>query len=74
MNKTTHIEFDHEAANALLQCLGALVFATVRRLTPEQRQAFAADLETMAAAAAADGNTTTQTLLQDLIAAAQMTP
>lgn len=59
-----------ETANAIVSALGAVVFATVRRLPPEEQQAFANDLAGMARAAEKTGDTTLETLLLDLHRAA----
>jgi hypothetical protein len=52
--------------NALAQALGALVFATVRRLPPEAQAAFSADLASLARLAEHNSHTTLETLLLDL--------
>lgn len=51
--------------------MGALVFATVRQLSPSQQQAFANDLARMAATAEKRGATTEETILIDLQNAAR---
>jgi len=65
---------DAQTMNAIVQSLGALVFATVRRLPESEQQAFANDLAFMASAASASGNTTLETLLIDLHQAARRAP
>lgn len=59
-----------ETANAIVSALGAVVFATVRRLPPQDQQAFANDLAGMARAAEKTGDTALETVLLDLHRAA----
>ena len=61
---------DAETLNAVVDGLGALVFAIVRELPTEQRASFAATLARLAASAEKQGNTTTETLMIDLHRAA----
>ena len=63
-----------ETANAIVSALGAVVFATVRRLPPAEQQAFAKDLAAMAKAAEKSGETALETLLIDLHRAAVNAP
>lgn len=63
-----------ETANAIVSALGAVVFATVRRLPPSEQQAFAKDLAAMAKAAEKSGETALETLLIDLHRAAVNAP
>lgn len=63
-----------DTINALSQAMGALVFATVRRLPPEQREAFCEDLASMAKMAEAAGKSALEALLIDLYRAAQTAP
>lgn len=62
--------FTAETANAIVNALGAVVFATVRRLPPEEQQAFAKDLAGMAKAAEKTGDIALETVLIDLHQAA----
>ncbi len=62
--------FTADTANAIVNALGAVVFATVRRLPPEDQQAFAKDLAGMAKAAEKSGETALETMLIDLHRAA----
>lgn len=57
-------------ANAIVNALGALVFATVRALPPEQRTTFASDLARLAQNEERQGETATETILMDLHRAA----
>lgn len=59
-----------DAVNAIVNALGAVVFATVRALPPAQRQAFANDLARLARQEESQGATATETLLLDLHRAA----
>ncbi len=61
---------DDATVNAVIDGLGALVFAVVHELPPERRAGFAATLERFARAAHREGATTTHTLLVDLHRAA----
>lgn len=68
---TESIKPDAQTLNAIVTALGAVVFATVRRLEPVQQQAFAEDLSRMAKVCAERGDTMGETLLIDLWRAAQ---
>ena len=59
-----------DAVNAVVTALGAVVFATVRRLPPSERKGFADDLAVMAQACSDADNTTAEMLLIDLHRAA----
>ena len=59
-----------ETANAIVNALGAVVFATVRALPPEQRAAFANDLARLAKNEERQGQTASETILLDLHRAA----
>ncbi|MDG2617735.1 hypothetical protein P7L53_15955 [Thermoleptolyngbya sichuanensis XZ-Cy5] len=65
------IDLSPETMNAVITALGALVFATVRRLEPAQQQAFAEDLARMAKVCNNRGDLMGETLLMDLWRAAQ---
>ncbi len=76
MGNDTHIPADAKAMNALAKAIGAVVFATVRRLPKHEREAFAQDLALMAQERSDAGDTTGEMLLIDLhqaaVAAARM--
>lgn len=59
-----------DTVNAIVNALGAVVFATVRALPAEQRAKFANDLAAMARVEERNGDTTTETLLISLHSAA----
>lgn len=59
-----------DTVNAIVNALGAVVFATVRALPPAQQQAFASDLARLAQSEERQGHATTETLLIDLHRAA----
>ena len=59
-----------ETANAIVNALGALVFATVRQLPAENQAAFASDLARLAKLEEKRGDLATETLLLDLHRAA----
>ena len=59
-----------ETANAIVNALGALVFATVRQLPPQQQTAFANDLARLAKSQEQQGETATETILMDMHRAA----
>jgi hypothetical protein len=61
---------DAETMNAVIDGLGALVFALVRELPPENRASFATTLARLAKNAEHEGNTASETLLIDLHRAA----
>jgi hypothetical protein len=70
MGNDTHIPADAKAMNALAKAIGAVVFATVRRLPATEREAFAEDLAAMAQERSDAGDTIGEMLLIDLHAAA----
>lgn len=70
MGNKTGIAFDAKALNAVITALGAVVFATVRRLPEDERAAFAEDLAVMSQARSDAGDTIAETLLIDLHRAA----
>ena len=59
-----------ETANAIVNALGALVFATVRQLPAEKQTAFASDLARLAQSQEQQGQTATETILLDMHRAA----
>ena len=59
-----------ETANAIVNALGALVFATVRQLPADKQEAFAKDLARLAKSEEQQGNTATETILMDMHRAA----
>ncbi|RIX74456.1 hypothetical protein [Acidovorax cavernicola] len=61
---------DAEAMNAVINGLGALVFALVHELPTERRAGFAATLAHLANAARREGASTTEAVLTDLHRAA----
>lgn len=61
---------DDATMNAVIDGLGALVFALVHELPPERRAGFATTLARLAKNAEREGATTTETLLIDLHRAA----
>lgn len=61
---------DAETMNAVIDGLGALVFALVHELPPEKRAGFATTLARLAKNAEREGATATETLLIDLHRAA----
>jgi hypothetical protein len=65
---------DAETMNAVINSIAAVVFATVRRLPPEQQKAFADDLARLAKNAERQGHATLETLLIDLHSAATAAP
>jgi class 3 adenylate cyclase len=69
-----NLKLNATSMNAIISTLGAVVFATVRRLPPDQQAAFAADLAGMARAAERRGDTTLETLLIDMHRAAVEAP
>ena len=69
MDKRT-LPLNGETVGGIVTALGAVVFATVRRLPASERKAFADDLAAMAQARSDVGDTTGETLLIDLHRAA----
>lgn len=70
MSNDTTQPMNAESMNAIVNALGALVFATVRQLPEEKQAAFANDLERLAKLEKKRGDLTTETLLLDLHRAA----
>lgn len=66
----THLNADAKAMKALSCAIGAVVFATVRRLPVVEQKAFAADLAVMAEERNAAGDPIGEMLLLDLHRAA----
>ena len=70
MSNTTTLPLNAETVNAIVNALGAVVFATVRQLSPEQQAAFAIDLARLAKNEERQGETVSETILLDLHRAA----
>lgn len=66
----TQIPLNADTVNAIVNALGAVVFATVRQLPPERQAALASDLAQLAKNEERRGDTTTEMLLLDLHRAA----
>ena len=69
-----NLKLNDATMNALVTTLGAVVFATVRRLPPADQAAFAGDLARLAKDAERRGDTTLETLLIDMHQAAVTAP
>lgn len=69
-DNANNLPLNAETANAIVTALGALVFATVRALPPEQRATFAKDLARLAQNEESQGQTASETILMDLHRAA----
>ena len=61
-----------ETMNAITTGMGAIVFALVRQLSPEQQKAFLKDLMSLSNARNKIGDTTAGTLILDLASAAEI--
>ena len=70
MSNDTTLPLDAESLNAIVNALGALVFATVRQLPPERQAAFANDLARLAKNEERHGQAATETILLDMHRAA----
>ncbi len=70
MSNETSLPLNAETANAIVNALGALVFATVRQLPAERQAAFANDLARLAKNEEQQGQTVSETILLDLHRAA----
>lgn len=70
MSNETQLPLNAESMNAIVNALGALVFATVRQLPAENQAAFANDLARLAKLEERRGDLATETLLLDLHRAA----
>ncbi|SFF15010.1 hypothetical protein [Paracidovorax wautersii] len=66
----TQIPLNADTVNAIVNALGAVVFATTRQLPPERQAALANDLAKLAKNEERRGDTTTETILLDLHRAA----
>ena len=70
MSNETQMPMNAESMNAIVNALGALVFATVRQLPEDKQAAFASDLARLAKLEEKRGDATTESLLLDLHRAA----
>lgn len=70
MSNEAPMPLNAESMNAIVNALGALVFATVRQLPAENQAAFANDLARLAQLEEQRGDLSTETLLMDLHRAA----
>lgn len=70
MSNESPMPMNAESMNAIVNALGALVFATVRQLPAENQAAFANDLARLAQLEEQRGDLSTETLLMDLHRAA----
>ena len=70
MSNETQLPLNAESMNAIVNALGALVFATVRQLPAEKQAAFANDLAKLAKNEEKRGDLSTEALLLDLHRAA----
>jgi hypothetical protein len=73
MSEQNTIPLNAESMNAVVDAIGALVFATVRQLPADRREAFAIDLARLARNEERQGNLMTETLLLDMHRAARAT-
>lgn len=71
MSEQNSIPLNADSLNAIVNALGALVFATVRQLPADKQEAFATDLARLARNEERQGNLTTETLLLDMHRAAR---
>lgn len=70
MSNETQLPMNADSVNAIVNAMGALVFATVRQLPAEKQAAFANDLARLAKNEEKRGDLSTETLLLDLHKAA----
>ncbi|MFD2754272.1 hypothetical protein [Comamonas terrae] len=70
MSNETALPLNAQSVNAIVNALGALVFATVRQLPEDKRAAFAQDLARLAKNEEKRGDVATETLLMDMHRAA----
>lgn len=70
MSNEAPMPLNAESMNAIVNALGALVFATVRQLPEDKQAAFANDLARLAQLEEQRGDLSTETLLMDLHRAA----
>ena len=68
----TKFKANADSMNAMVTGMGAIVFALVRQLSPEQKKAFLKDLMVLSKARNNAGDTTAGTLILDLAAAAEV--
>jgi uncharacterized protein (DUF4213/DUF364 family) len=71
MSEQNSIPLNADSLNAIVNALGALVFATVRQLPTDRQEAFAIDLARLARNEERQGNLMTETLLLDMHRAAR---
>lgn len=71
MSEQNSIPLNADSLNAIVNALGALVFATVRQLPADRQDAFATDLARLAHNEERQGNLMTETLLLDMHRAAR---
>lgn len=70
MSNDATLPLNADTVNAIVNALGAVVFATTRQLPPEQQAAFARDLARLAKNEEQRGQVETETILMDLHRAA----
>lgn len=70
MSNDTTLPLSADTVNAIVNALGAVVFATVRQMPPAQQAAFANDLARLAKNEELKGQAETETILLDLHSAA----
>ena len=70
MSDKNTLPMSADTANAIVNALGALVFATVRQLPADKQAAFAKDLARLAQNEEQQGQTATETILMDMHRAA----
>ncbi|GKS96930.1 hypothetical protein [Acidovorax sp. SUPP2825] len=70
MNNDTTLPMNAETLNAIVNAMGALVFAAVRQLPEHKQAAFAEDLARLARNEERQGQLATETILLDLHRAA----
>lgn len=70
MSNDNTLPLNADTANAIVNALAAVVFATVRQLPEAQRAAFASDLARLAQNEERQGHTASETILMDLHRAA----
>jgi hypothetical protein len=71
MSEQNSIPLNADSLNAIVNALGALVFATVQQLPADRQEAFATDLARLARTEERQGNLMTETLLLDMHRAAR---
>lgn len=70
MSNDTTLPLTPDTVNAIVNALGAVVFATVRQMPPAQQAAFASDLARLAKNEERQGQVATETILLDMHRAA----